>query len=78
MDQNILVLGIEVISKGTEIKPNNKFFVDILLSVCPQYFKGELDKIGIGNQYGSNHNYLSRLIIYVASNEGKYAVQFCE
>lgn len=78
MAQNILVLGFEIILKETEVKSNNKYSVDILLSVCPQYFKGELDKIGIGNQYCGNYNSFSRLITYVASNEGKYDVWFCE
>ncbi|MGM9970340.1 MAG: DUF4268 domain-containing protein [Anaeroplasma sp.] len=72
-------LGVEVISEGTEVKPNNKFSVDILLSVDPQYSKGEPDKIVIENQYGmTDHNHFSKLITYAVTNEAKYAVWICE
>lgn len=72
-------LGIEVITKGTEVRPNNKFSVDILLSVDPQYSKGEPEKIIIENQYGiTDHNHFSKLITYSVINEAKYAIWICE
>lgn len=72
-------LGIEVITKGTEVKPNNKFSVDILLSVDPQYTKGDPEKIVIENQYGvTDHKHFSKLITYAVTNEAKYAVWIAE
>lgn len=72
-------LGVDVISEGTEVKPNNKFAVDILLSVDPQYSKGEPDKIVIENQYDiTDHQHFSKLITYAVTNEAKHAVWICE
>ena len=72
-------LGCEVISNGTEVKPNNKFSVDILLSVDSQESKGETAKIVIENQYGmTDHKHFSKLITYAVTNEAKYAVWIAE
>ena len=72
-------LNVELITKGTEVSPNNKFTVDILLSVDPQYTRGEPDKIVIENQYGvTDHQHFSKLITYAVTNEAKYAVWIAE
>ncbi len=73
------VLGVELVSEGVEVKPNNKFSVDILLSVENQYSKKEPDKIVVENQYGmTDHNHFSKLITYAVTNEAKYAVWIAE
>lgn len=72
-------LNVELITEGTEVSPNNKFTVDILLSVDPQYTKGEPDKIVVENQYGvTDHHHFSKLITYAVTNEAKYAVWIAE
>ena len=51
-------LGVELVSEGTEVKPNNEFSVDILMSVDPQYSSGKPAKVVIENQYGrTDHNH---------------------
>lgn len=72
-------LGIELISEGTEIKPNGKFSTDIVLKVDPQYSNGNPARVVIENQYGrTDHNHFSKLITYAVTNEAKYAVWICE
>ena len=72
-------LGVELVSEGTEVKPNNKFSVDILLSVENQDSKKEMEKIVVENQYGmTDHNHFSKLITYAVTNEAKYAVWIAE
>lgn len=72
-------LGIELITQGTEVKPNGQFSSDIVLSVDPQYTSGKPAKVIIENQYGkTDHNHFSKLITYAVTNEAKYAVWICE
>jgi len=72
-------LNVELIAEGTEVAPNNKFTVDMLLSVDPQYTDGEPDKIVVENQYGiTDHQHFSKLITYAVTNEAKYAVWIAE
>ena len=72
-------LGIELISEGTEVKPNGKFSTDIVLSVDPQYTEGKPARVVIENQYDrTDHNHFSKLITYAVTNEAKYAVWICE
>ena len=72
-------LNVELISEGTEIKPNGKFVTDIVLSVDQQYEYEKPEKIVIENQYGrSDHAHFSKLITYAVANEAKYAVWICE
>ena len=72
-------LGVELISEGTEVKPNKEFSVDILMSVDPQYTSGKPAKVVIENQYGrTDHAHFSKLITYAVANEAKYAVWIAE
>lgn len=72
-------LGVELISEGTEVKPNKEFSVDILMSVDPQYTSGKPAKVVIENQYGrTDHRHFSKLITYAVANEAKYAVWIAE
>lgn len=72
-------LGIELISNGREVKPNNKFSTDILMSVNPQYIDGDQPKVVIENQYGrTDHEHFSKLITYAVANNAKYAVWIAE
>lgn len=72
-------LGIELITEGTEVRPNNQFSVDILMKVDPQYSNGEPAKVVIENQYDrTDHEHFSKLITYAITNEAKYAVWIAE
>lgn len=72
-------LGIELITEGTEVKPNSQFSVDILMKVDPQYSNGEPAKVVIENQYDrTDHGHFSKLITYAITNEAKYAVWIAE
>jgi hypothetical protein len=69
-------LNIELVSLGTEIAPNNRKRVDIVMEASTPDGNS---KIIIENQYGqSDDNHFSKLITYALTNGAKYAVWICE
>lgn len=68
------VLGVDLTTEGTEVKPNKKFSSDIVFSI-----DGQDAKVVVENQYGrTDHNHFSKLITYAVSNKAKFAVWVAE